>query len=167
MKRILFLGLILFLLACEPDDICSDSTQTTSPLVIEFFNIENISDTKTVPGLFAIGVDAEGNEVVVDGEVVSSRNKIALPLDVSQNQTQFKLYQNYSVADGIVQGNPDTITITYTSESVYVSKACGYKNVFTIQSFEIQSDLDLWMIVSSIAINEVANENETHVEILH
>ena len=58
MKRILFLGLILFLLACEPDDICSDSTQTTSPLVIEFFNIENLIDTKTVPGLFAIGVDA-------------------------------------------------------------------------------------------------------------
>ena len=45
MKRILFLGLILFLPACEPDDICSDSTQTTSPLVIEFFNIDNLIDT--------------------------------------------------------------------------------------------------------------------------
>ena len=41
------------------------------------------------------------------------------------------------------------------------------QNENDIQSFEIQSDLDLWMIVSSVAINEVANENETHVEILH
>ena len=167
MKRILFLVLILILPACEPDDICSESTQTTSPLVIAFFNIESISDAKTVPGLFAIGLDTEGNEVIVDGEIVSSRDKITLPLDVSQSQTQFKLYQNYSVIDGVIQGNPDTIIITYTSESVYVSRACGFKNVFTIQSFEIQSDLDPWMIVSSISINEVVNQNETNVEILH
>ena len=104
MKRILFLVLILILPACEPDDICSESTQTTSPLVITFFNIENISNTKTVPGLFAVGLDSEGNEVVIDGEIVSSRDKITLPLDVSQSQTQFKLYQNYSVIDGVVQG---------------------------------------------------------------
>ena len=167
MKRIIFLVLILILPACEPDDICSESTQTTSPLVITFFNIENISNTKTVPGLFAVGLDSEGNEVVIDGEIVSSRDKISLPLDVSQSQTQFKLYQNYSVIDGVVQGNPDTITITYNSESVYISRACGFKNVFTIQSFEIQSDLDQWMIVSSISINEVVNQNETNVEILH
>ena len=112
-------------------------------------------------------MDSEGNEVVIDGEIVSSRDKITLPLDVSQSQTQFKLYQNYSVTDGVVQGNPDTITITYNSESVYISRACGFKNVFTIQSFEIQSDLDPWMIVSSISINEVVNQNETNVEILH
>jgi hypothetical protein len=112
-------------------------------------------------------LDSEGNEVVIDGEIVSSRDKITLPLDVSQSQTQFKLYQNYSVIDGVVQGNPDTITITYNSESVYISRACGFKNVFTIQSFEIQSDLDQWMIVSSISINEVVNQNETNVEILH
>jgi hypothetical protein len=82
-------------------------------------------------------------------------------------RTAFKLYQNYSVIDGVIQGNSDTITITYNSESLYISRACGFKNVFTIQSFEIQSDLDQWMIVSSISINEIVSQNETNVEILH
>ena len=81
MKRILFLVLILILPACEPDDICSESTQTTSPLVITFFNIENISNIKTVPGLFAVGLDSEGNEVVIDGEIV--RNYKPIPLEVA------------------------------------------------------------------------------------
>ena len=167
MNRISFLWIFLLFIACEPDDVCSENTQTTSRLVVEFFDIGNLDDTKTVGGLFAIGIDAQGNEVEVSGESVSSRDKIELPLNGTTNQTQFKLYKNYSLINDVVQGNPDVITVAYTTSPVYVSRACGYKNVYNIQGFSIETDSDLWMVNADIIVNDVTNENETHVKIFH
>ena len=113
MKKILFLYILTSLVSCEPDDICSENTQTTPRLVIEFFDIENFEAPKTVPGLFAVGLDDLGNEVTILGEVVNSRSIIELPLNGSENQTQFKLYSNYDIIDNEVEGNPDVITIAY------------------------------------------------------
>ena len=42
MKNISFLWIVVLLIACEPDDVCSENTQTTSRLVIEFFDIGNL-----------------------------------------------------------------------------------------------------------------------------
>lgn len=168
MKKIALLSFVLMLSACEPDDICSENTQTTARLVIEFFDIGALDSPKTVAGLYALGLDADGNEVVIYGENVASRSKIELPLDGAQNQTQFKLYKNYDVVNDVVEGNPDMITVAYTTSSVYVSRACGYKNVYSIQGFSIEADEDLWMINAEFDINkEVTNENETHVKIFH
>ena len=167
MNRISFLWFFLLFIACEPDDVCSENTQTTSRLVIEFFDIENIENTKTVGGLFAFGLDAQGNNVEITGEVVSSRDKIELPLNSTTNQTQFKLYKNYSLINDVVQGNPDVITVAYTTSPIYVSRACGYKNVYNIQGFSIESDSDLWMVNPDIIVNDITNENETHVKIFH
>ena len=33
--------------------------------------------------------------------------------------------ENYSVVNDAVQGNPDIITVAYTTSAVYVSRACG------------------------------------------
>ena len=167
MKKIALLVCLLLFTACEPDDVCSENTQTTSRLVIEFFDIEDLDSPKTVAGLFASGIDADGNEVNILGENVTSRSKIELPLNGAQNQTQFKLYKNYDIVNDVVEGNSDIITVAYTTSSVYVSRACGYKNVYSIQGFSIETDADLWMINAEIVIDEVTNENETHVKIYH
>ena len=167
MKKLsLIIGVLLFF-GCEPDDICSESTSTTPRLVISFFDINDIENNKTVGGLYAIAVDNQGNEIPVFGESVSSRSEITRPLNGSQNQSRFKLYKAYDVIDGVVQGNPDEITVAYSTETVYVSRACGYKNIYTIQGFSIDSDSDLWMISYEILTNNVNNENETHVKIYH
>ncbi len=168
MKKIALLSFLLVFTACEPDDICSENTQTTARLVVEFFDIGALDSPKTVAGLYALGLDTDGNDVPINGENVASRSKIELPLNGAQNQTQFKLYKNYDVVDNAVVGNPDIITIAYTTSSVYVSRACGYKNVYSIQGFSIETDADLWMINAEFDINkEVTNENETHVKIFH
>ena len=90
-----------------------------------------------------------------------------MPLQNNSNQTQFKLYESYNPIDTPVSGNPDTITITYEIETVYVSRACGYINNFSIQTFSIASDNDQWMINSEILITQITNENEIHVKVLH
>ena len=120
------------------------------------------------PGLFAIGLDTNANEVPIHNELVSTRSSIALPLQNNSSQTQFKLYESYNNVDSVISGNPDTITITYEIETVYVSRACGYINNYSIQTFSIASDNDRWMGSFEILITtQVTNENEIHVKVLH
>ena len=138
-----------------------------SRLVIEFYNLSSPDEILAVPGLFAIGLDADGLEVPIYNEIVTTRSSITLPLKTNDIITEFKLYKSYDVVDGVVSGNPDTIKITYEAEDVYVSRACGYKTIFDIQTFAITSDSDQWMIGSDILIREITNENDIHVKILH
>ena len=73
MRYTLLFYLFLSLVCCEPDDICSQSTQTTPRLVIDFYDIENLSDKKSVAGLFAIGINEQGDEINIIGESVETR----------------------------------------------------------------------------------------------
>jgi hypothetical protein len=120
-----------------------------------------------VPGLFAIGLDAEDLEVPINNEIVTTRSTITLPLKTDDILTELKLYKSYDLVDGVVNGNPDTIKITYNTENVYVSRACGYKTNFNILTFGITIDSDQWMISSEILLTEITNENDIHVKILH
>ena len=90
-----------------------------------------------------------------------------MPLQNNSNQTQFKLYESYDLIDSTVSGNPDIITITYDIESLYISRACGYINNYSIQTFSTASDNDQWMINSEILITQITNENEIHIKVLH
>ena len=168
-KQHLFLLLIALLqISCEKDDVCPATTQTTPRIIIEFYDIAAPDEIKAVPGLFAIGLDTNANEVPIYNELVSTRSSIALPLQNNSSQTQFKLYESYNNVDSVISGNPDTITITYEIETVYVSRACGYINNYSIQTFSIASDNDRWMGSSEIlTTTQVTNENEIHVKVLH
>ena len=167
MKKFICLFLIV-IFSCEKDDICPETTQTTPRLVIEFYNLSSPDEILAVPGLFAIGLDADGLEVPIYNEIVTTRSSISLPLKTDGTETEFILYKSYDIVDGVPSGNPDTIKVTYTTENVYVSRACGYKTIFDIQTFAITSDADQWMINFDILVtNKITNENDIHVKIRH
>jgi len=166
MKQFIYLFLIV-ILSCEKDDICPETTQTTPRLVIEFYDLTNPDVLLQVPGLYAIGLSTDGIEIPINNEIVTTRSSIALPLKTNDTETEFILYKSYDIVDGEVIGNPDRIKVTYESENVYVSRACGYKTNFDIQAFAISTDSDQWMISFDILINEITNENDIHVKILH
>ena len=166
MKQFIYLFLIV-ILSCEKDDICPETTQTTPRLVIEFYDLTNPDVLLQVPGLYALGLSTDGIEIPINNEIVTTRSSIELPLKTDDTETEFILYKSYDIVDGEVIGNPDRIKVTYESENVYVSRACGYKTNFDIQAFAISTDSDQWMISSDILINEITNENDIHVKILH
>ena len=159
MHKYIFITIIFFLISCEPDDICSNATQTTPRLVIEFYNIENSNELKTVPALFAVGLDTDGNEINITNEIVSSRDRIELPLNGSVNSLRFKLYKNYDLID--------IINISYLTEIEFVSRSCGFMNKYIIEELAIEIDSDPWMNTATISSYEVKNENITHVQIFH
>lgn len=165
--HLFLLTVALIYFGCEKDDVCPATTQTTPRLIIEFYDITAPDQIKSVPGLFVIGLDPDLNEIPIYNELVSTRSSIALPLQNNSVQTQFKLYKSYDVIDSVVIGNPDIITITYEIETVYVSRACGYINNYSVQTFSIDTDNEQWLVNSEILSTQVINENEIHVKVLH
>ena len=179
MKKISLLIALLFIIgnySCERDDICPESTPTTPRLIIDFFDI---TDQDTQKNVFDLRVQGIGNENTLPGfNVASSANTITLPLRTDANETQYSLHIDYAIndngtpddtSDDFAEGNEDIISITYTTEEVYVSRACGYKTIFKNVSITIQTDSDNW-ILSRESINDnqsVEDETTTHFNIFH
>jgi len=171
-----FLIVTLIILSCEKDDICAESTPTTPQLVIRFYDITNQDDTKSVTGLFAYALDDVNNIVPINGMSVETRDSIAIPLRTDMNSTRFVLHRDFDIddngtpddnTDDFLLGNPETITVNYEAEDVYVSRACGFKTVFNTISFSVAIDGDNWIINSEIIITNVENENAAHVKVFH
>ena len=178
MKKISLFTLFLFIIvnfSCERDDICPESTPTTPSLIIDVFDIDSQESKKNVFGLLVAGVDRND---ILPGYGIVSADKLILPLKTSENSTQYRLFKNTTINDNgtpddpdddYAEGNVDVITINYSPELVFVSRACGYKTIFTNVTLTIEQDGDNW-IKSKQSINDnqsVEDETAAHFNIFH
>lgn len=178
MKKISLLALLLFITAnfsCERDDICPASTPTTPNLIIDIYDIDNQESKKNVFGLLVAGVD---NDDILPGYGIVSSDQLILPLNTSTSSTQYRLFQNTTINDNgtpdnpdddYAEGNEDVITINYSTELVFVSRACGYKTIFNNVTLTIEQDGNNW-ILSKQSINDnqsVEDETTAHFNIFH
>ena len=169
MKKIIVLILILSVfISCEKDDICSAETSTTPMLILRFYDIANEEETKQVPNLLVYGLDDAGERVLFDhiGSTASNTDSIAIPLRTNGNLTRFVLHRDFENAD-FETGNFDVITAIYEREEVYVSRACGYKDIFNNLTLNLETDSDNWVINSEILNTTINNETTAHVKIFH
>lgn len=192
MKRIsliiLFTVTIIFAfttLSCERDDICAETTATTPQLIIRFYNIASQENTKNVTDLRAYGINDMDEEIVIPEVNILTTDSIALPLRTDANEVSFILHRNYAIDDNdtpddpeddLITGNPDKITVSYTTEQVYVSRACGFKTIFNDLVFSIEeetddpdNDLGNWLqqFIITATNNTVDNETAAHINIFH
>lgn len=163
----LVFGIItVFSMGCEPDDICPESTATTPNLIIRFYDISNQDSKKNV---FNLRVKGVGNDNPLTDYNIVTTDSIVLPLKTNASGTQYALHKEYSNLDNILGGNEDLITINYSTEQVYVSRACGYKTVFKNVTLTIINDGDNW-IQSKESINDnqsVEDEKAAHFKLYH
>ncbi|WP_299101634.1 DUF6452 family protein [uncultured Winogradskyella sp.] len=200
MKKIKYfvLCIAISLINCERDDICAASTTTTPRLVIEFYDNLDTTETKDVPRLTVYGeglvVDENGevtqptassDSIVVDFEdddlyvFDTNTSIVALPLRISdelgnnfvtsryilEKDTSFRLDEDVNT-----ESNIDILEITYQIDFSYVSRACGYKTIFTQLNVARILDDNPWIaniIIEDSIENSVENENTTHVRIYH
>lgn len=159
---------IFLLIGCERDDICAESTPTTPKAIITFFDVANPQTPKSVTNLRIIG---EGEPEPLSTVNIITSDSIAIPLRTNAMETRYIFYKNYEEdADGnITGGNPDTVIITYATEQIYVSRACGFKTVFKNYLVEAEDDGDNWILTSLRAedITNIENENQAHINIRH
>jgi hypothetical protein len=176
-KRFLFILLcgMVVLVSCERDDICSATTPTTPKAIVTFYDVANQESLKSVQGLRVIG---EGQESPVSTLNVVTTDSIAIPLRTNMNSTTFVFHKNYTIddndtpdddSDDIIGGNPDTLTITYDPEEIYVSRACGFKTVFRNFSIVLEDDGDNWIqTFTNVSDNlTIENEEQAHINITH
>ena len=180
MKKPHLLIFLLFLIAnlnCERDDLCPETTPTTPRLIIDLYDIADPDSKKNV---FDLRVQGVGNDNVLPGyNVVGSANQLILPLQTDTNSTSYKLHIDYAVNDNgtpdnpdddYLEGNEDIIQINYSTEEVYVSRACGYKTIFRNVTLLLDpNDTDRW-IQSKESLTEnqsVEDETTTHFNFYH
>ena len=168
---LLILLLISFFIACEKDDICVDETANTSNLIIEFIDIAPPNELSPVTDLLIVG---DGNALSYGVQTTTS--SISIPLKVFDTTTTYRLIKEYGIddngtpadtSDDIVLGNEDEIIISYTNEQVYISRACGFKNVYNNVAVINTADTDNWILNVEVLVNTIENGNETHVYIYH
>jgi hypothetical protein len=176
MKKIFTLLLIVLfsISGCEKDDICDANTPTTPRLVIEFYSISNSSVLKNVTNLKVIG-DGMDNGIVfstaTDGsQYVTKGSKIYIPLKTDANSTTYSFILNYGNTNTSFV-NEDKITFNYTHRDVFVSRACGYKTLFTLNPTNTYTQTAVpvtsakWIQYISVEKNNIDNENETHIKV--
>jgi uncharacterized protein DUF6452 len=176
MKKIIsFLLLFAFgLSGCEKDDICDANTPTTPRLIISFYDINNPTVKKKVTRLKVTGEEApEGivfNESALDDEkYLTSGDSIGIPLKTDADTVTYTFVLNYGNANASLV-NTDQIKFNYTRQNVYVSRACGFKTIFTLdsQSPFLQTDPTndgLWMQGIDLITRNIEFEDETHLKV--
>ena len=155
MKKVLTLLLITMFSfsGCEKDDICDANTSTTPRLVIQFYDFSNPTVLKNVTDLKVIG------EGMTEGIVFNGNgNTVSIPLKTTENSTTYRFIFNSDSPSS----NEEEIKFEYTRENIFVSRACGFKTIFSLD--KISSDL-LWIKDIRIEKSNIVNENETHVKI--
>ncbi|MEM5564924.1 DUF6452 family protein [Psychroserpens sp. AS72] len=174
-------------LGCERDDICSEATSTTPHLIIRFYDIDNPNNLKQVRQLEIVGLDE--NDMPLSEDILSrtETDSINLPLNFQDQDvittTRFQLEKNADYSDDVdsdgeqdltTSSNPDIISITYTPEFIYVSRACGYKSIFNLDETQgiqrdgsAQGDDDTWITSFEIINQTIENENAAQIIIYH
>lgn len=163
----LFLLSIISFSACEKDDICVE--EGTPLLVIRFYDAENPTEFKTVPGLRILGV---GQIITVNtiSDRTSNLDSIGIPLKIDDIITGFTFITNSADdTDDMETGNSDVVNLNYLVNEKYISRACGFVANFDDLSTDFTADPENW--IQSIEITKTLVTNETtitaHVKIFH
>ena len=170
MKRILALLLITICFSsCEKDDICAE--ETTPRLIMEFYDVTNPTVKKNVTSLKVTGYKTDNTTLLTDSlDTFSGVSKIELPLRITEDVTKYSLILNSTSTS--VLPNEDLLQFNYTRQNVYVSRACGYKTIFTLNNFPngvIRTDNvipeSFWMQNINIQTTNINTENEVHIKV--
>lgn len=157
----MLLCLVISFSGCEKDDICVD--EITPQLVVEFYDISNPTVLKNVVNL---KVTADGMTDALN--TFNGVSKIRLPLKTNEDITRYRLLLNSNSSTAF---NEDILEFNYTRENVYVSRACGFKTVFELNSTNgiLLSDIatpdGLWIQDTNLQTNSIVTENEVHLKI--
>lgn len=159
MKKIgILIVFALLVISCEKDDFCD--SPITPNLILRFYDNSNQTTVKNVERLsvWAQGKDTLANYISVDAD------SIAIPLDPINNQTIYNLKMN-NIDGNLANNQVDQLTISYDTEEVYVSRACGFKVIF---NNVVISSNNGWVIsLTPASVTTINNESSAHVQIFH
>lgn len=161
MKNILYIFLFtLAFTSCEKDDFCTTTTPLTPQLILRFYDSANPDTLKEATFL---SVWAQGKDTLVAYTSIDT-DSIAIPLNTLDLETVYFLKTNTSTGD-IADNTINKITINYTTEDVFISRACGYKTIFN--EVLISSDNVWFQSITPTNLTTIDSEQNAHIKIFH
>ena len=161
-KIIISVLLIIVFAGCTRDDICSEDTPTTPLLLIEFRDITNRLEIKAVTSLRVLVNDSDTTEAFLG----TSDTLIAIPLNTRATISEFQFIKN---SGDSINTNTDIISFTYSTQDIYVNRACAFKTVYNGLGVSVEPEVgnENWIRDFIILNDTIANENEAHLAIFH
>ncbi len=155
------------LTSCERDDICAETTPTTPQIVLRFFNNNMPTELLEADNLTVTALDDANMPIPISNNLAAlTRDSLALPLRSDADATRF-LFTLNSTDDAL--SNTDTLTISYTVQSVFVSRACGFSANYNAININVATDTDNWILDSAIipGRENVTDQTSAHVQLRH
>lgn len=149
---------------CEKDDICAEGVPTTPKLVIGFYDATNPTIQKDVVSLSVVEENKGKDSLLFTG-----KNTISLPLRTNAEKTVYLFTSNTVINERIVPLNSDRIEFNYSTKNIFVSRACGYKTLFTLTDSPNGAVLteinnDGWIESIEVLQTNIIDETKTHIE---
>ncbi|MFV8326303.1 DUF6452 family protein [Flavobacterium sp. ZS1P14] len=177
MKKIILLVFVVALSfsSCEKDDICDANTPTTPRLVIGFYDylnpsvLKNVTNLKVVGGGMTDGIIFNAS-ATGDSKYLTNGSTISIPLKTNEDTTTYTFILNSGNANPALV-NEDIIKFDYIRNNVFVSRACGFKTLFTLNTSNPYTHTDAaipdekWIQYISVEKSNIDNENDTHIKI--
>ena len=160
---ILSLLILAVINGCEKDDICVEGD--TPLLIIKFYDANNPTESKSVTNLRVRGLGQENPVDTFDDR--TTLDSIAIPLRIHQPDTGFLFISESADEDGAETGNTDTLTFSYTTQEVFVSRACGFVANYDELADSLEADADNWIQSVQIITQTINSTDAAHVEIFH
>jgi len=163
-KTVLLLLIALNFSSCEKDDICDAATATTPRLIIQFYDFSNPTVPKTVSNLKLTSIG------ITDGLPFSGVSKIEVPLKTTEDTVTYNFVQNGGDTNA-TNDNIDVIQFNYSRNTIFVSRACGYKTVYTLNSpngvvlTDNPTPDTFWIQNMTIETTNIETENEVHLKL--
>ncbi|MFV8375497.1 DUF6452 family protein [Flavobacterium sp. LB1P62] len=177
MKKIILLVFVLALSfsSCEKDDICDANTPTTPRLVIGFYDFLNPSVLKNVTNLKVVSPGMTDGIIfnvgaIDDSKYLTNGSTISIPLKTNEDTTSYSFILNSGNANPALV-NQDNIRFDYTRADFFVSRACGFKTLFALNTSNPYTHTDAtvpdtkWIKYISVEKSNIDNENDTHIKI--
>lgn len=169
---LVLLALSLFFSGCEKDDICDANTPTTPRLVIQFYDFANPSVLKSVTNLKVVGEGMPDGVIfnpTAGGEskYLANGTKISIPLKINDVAASYTFTLNSGNSNPALV-NVDNVKFNYSTTDIFVSRACGFKTLFTLSPTNPYTHTiaaDKWIKYISVEKSNIENENETHIKI--
>ncbi|TBW25746.1 DUF6452 family protein [Gramella sp. KN1008] len=164
--KFLLISFLLVGFACQRDDICPESTETTPLLIIRFYDNEAPEELQAPQNLRVRSVGNDTSYVYNR----YSQDSIAIPLRTDQDITEYIFTLNTPAdpqegEEPDEPGNSDILTISYGREEEYLNRACAYKVNYVGLNVDVENDDDNWIQDIQIERPNVEDQNQAHVSI--
>lgn len=172
MKKIipilLITSMLCYVSSCEKDDICVEGD--TPLLVLGFFDAEDTTEALEVSSIRIKNIDIDS---ILENDSFSDRSdsgdSLNIPLRSNATSVMYEIISDSEDDDDteVETGNRDTLTITYTTDESFISRACGFITIYNDLSVSLTEDDDNWIQDITVVQQTIENTDNIHVKIFH